>query len=91
MTTWETLLFGLEKQVRRYGFDLGDAADMSSVLREEIRDYRDLEQLIDYLPSELESAGENDFGDAYHVAGCIEGLDTGGAHHIGIAGALSGD
>ena len=63
MTTWETLLFGLEKQVRHYGFDRGDAAAMSSVLRDEIRDYRDLEKLIDHLPSELEAAGESDFGD----------------------------
>ncbi|MGJ8642577.1 MAG: glycosyltransferase [Luteolibacter sp.] len=63
MTTWETLLFGLEKQVRRYGFSKGDAAAMADVLRNEIRDYRDLEQLIDHLPNELESAGEDDFGD----------------------------
>lgn len=62
MTTWETLLFGLEKQVRRYGFCHGDAAAMADVLRDEIRDYRDLEKLIDYVPSELENAGEHDFG-----------------------------
>lgn len=63
MTTWETLLFGLEKQVRKYGFAEGDAAAMGAVLREEIEDYRDLEKVIDHLPAELENAGENDYGD----------------------------
>ena len=62
MTTWETLLFGLEKQVRKYGFSEGDAAAMGEVLREEIKDYRDLEKVIDHLPPELEAAGEEDFG-----------------------------
>ena len=62
MTTWETLLFGLEKQVRKYGFAEGDAAAMGEVLREEIKDYRDLEKVIDHLPPELEAAGEEDFG-----------------------------
>ena len=62
MTTWETLLFGLEKQVRKYGFAKGDAAAMGEVLREEIKDYRDLEKVIDHLPPELEAAGEEDFG-----------------------------
>ena len=62
MTTWETLLFGLEKQVRKYGFAEGDAAAMGEVLREEVRDYRDLEKIIDHLPPELEDAGEEDFG-----------------------------
>ena len=63
MTTWETLLFGLEKQVRKYGFAEGDAAAMGAVLREEIKDYRDLEKIIDHLPAELEQAGEKDYGD----------------------------
>ena len=62
MTTWETLLFGLEKQVRKYGFAQGDAAAMGAVLREEIKDYHDLEKVIDHLPPELEAAGEEDFG-----------------------------
>ncbi|MFK7910953.1 MAG: glycosyltransferase [Akkermansiaceae bacterium] len=62
MTTWETLLFGLEKQVRRYGFSTGDAAEMSEVLREEISGHKDLEKLINHLPPELEAAGEDDFG-----------------------------
>ena len=63
MTTWETLLFGLEKQVRKYGFAEGDAAAMGDVLREEIKDYHDLEKIIDHLPPELEQAGEEDYGD----------------------------
>ena len=63
MTTWETLLFGLEKQVRKYGFADGNAAAMGDVLREEIKDYRDLEKIIDHLPAELEHAGEEDYGD----------------------------
>jgi glycosyltransferase involved in cell wall biosynthesis len=63
MTTWETLLFGLEKQVRKYGFAEGDAAAMGAVLRQEIKDYRDLEKIIDHLPAELEQAGEKDYGD----------------------------
>jgi len=63
MTTWETLLFGLAKQVKRYGFCEGDAAAMTSVLEEEISDHRDLEQLIDHLPPDLESATEAELGD----------------------------
>ena len=62
MTTWETLLFGLAKSVRRFGFSKGDAAEMISVLEEEIDGYQDLEVVIDLLPPELESAGETDFG-----------------------------
>lgn len=56
------MLFGLEKQVRRYGFSTGDAAEMSEVLREEISGHKDLEKLINHLPPELEAAGEDDFG-----------------------------
>jgi hypothetical protein len=33
------------------------------VLRQEIKDYRDLEKIIDHLPAELEQAGEKDYGD----------------------------
>jgi hypothetical protein len=36
---------------------------MAQLLDEEIHDYRDLELLIDYLPAELESAGEKEYGD----------------------------
>ncbi len=62
MTTWETLLFGLEKQIRRYGFSEGNARAMGDVLRQEISGYQDLEKLIDHLPAELENAGEAEFG-----------------------------
>lgn len=62
MTTWETLLFGLAKAVKRHGFCESEAAEMVGVLEEEIEDYRDLEKIIDRLPPELEKAGEEDFG-----------------------------
>lgn len=62
MTTWETLLFGLAKSIRRHGYAGGESAEMIRVLEEEIRDYRDLEAVIDCLPAELEDAGEEDFG-----------------------------
>jgi hypothetical protein len=62
MTTWETLLFGLARQVKRHGFREGHAAAMISVLEEEIRSHHDLDRLIDHLPPELESAGESDYG-----------------------------
>lgn len=64
MTTWEALLFGLVKAVRTRGFATGDAAAMADVIEQEIKDYRDLEQIIDLLPPELETAGEADFGKA---------------------------
>lgn len=63
MTTWETLLLGLNKSVDR--FDLlktPGAKEMSAVIREEILDYRDLESLIDSVPAELEHAKDEDFG-----------------------------
>ncbi len=63
MTTWETLLFGLIRAVRRHGFCTGDAEEMAAVVEEEISGYRDLEKIIDLLPPELEDAGEKDFGD----------------------------
>lgn len=63
MTTWETLLFGLEKQVRKYGLAQEDAAEMAAVLREEIRGHEDLDQLIDHLPEELKEADEAHLGD----------------------------
>lgn len=63
MTTWETLLFGLEKQVSKYGFAEGDAAQMAAVLREEIRGHEDLDQIIDHLPEELKEADETHLGD----------------------------
>ncbi len=68
MTTWETLLFGLSKAVRRHGYCTGAAAEMADVLSEEIADHRDLERLIDRLPPELEAAGEADFGDPQRMS-----------------------
>ncbi len=62
MTTWETLLFGLAKAVRRHGFATGSSADMVDVIENEIRDYKDLEAIINLLPPELESAKDADFG-----------------------------
>lgn len=63
MTTWETLLFGLARAVRRHGFAEGSAAEMIAVIEEEIHDYRDLEAIIDRLPPELAGANEGDYGD----------------------------
>ena len=63
MTTWETLLFGLIKAVRRHGFCTGDAAEMAAMVEAEIDGHRDLEKIIDHLPQELETAGEDDYGD----------------------------
>ncbi len=63
MTTWETLLFGLAKSVKRYGVADKEAAAMISVLEDEIDGYKDLEVVIDLLPDELVEAGEKDFGD----------------------------
>ncbi len=60
MTTWETLLLGLTKAVRKHGVPHSEA--MARVLDEEIHDYRDLELLINHLPPELEQATDKDFG-----------------------------
>ena len=62
MTTWETLLFGLCKAVRRHGFAEGPAADMVTLIEEEIHGHEDLERIINLLPPELEQAGDTDFG-----------------------------
>lgn len=64
MTTWETLLFGMLRSLRRHDLlDTNASQSMARVLDEEIRDYRDLEHLIHVLPSQLADAGEADFGD----------------------------
>ena len=62
MTTWETLLFGLIRSVRRHGYCHGDASEMATVVEEEITGHHDLERIIDRLPPELETAGEAEFG-----------------------------
>ena len=61
MTTWETLLKGLTKAVRKHGVPHNEA--MARVLDEEIHDYRDLELLINHLPPELEQATDEALGD----------------------------
>lgn len=63
MTTWEMLLLGLLKSMRRYNL-LQTAASqkMARVIDEEIIDYKDLERIIDHLPAELKNAGEKDYG-----------------------------
>lgn len=64
MTTWETLLFGLAKSIKRYGVADEEATAMIRVLEEEIGGYQDLEIVIDALPDELKDAGESDYGDS---------------------------
>ncbi len=63
MTTWETLLLGLLKALRRHNLLLTPASrKMAQVIDEEIFDYRDLELIINHLPPELAAAGEEDYG-----------------------------
>jgi len=63
MTTWETLLLGLNKAMTRYDLLKTPAStEMSNVLNEEIHDYRDLEALIEGVPTELASARDADLG-----------------------------
>jgi hypothetical protein len=61
MTTWETLLLGLVKAVRKH--DVPHNETMALVLEEEIRSSADLDILIHHLPPQLEAATEKDFGD----------------------------
>jgi hypothetical protein len=64
MTTWETLLLGLLKAMRRYELLRTPASqEMARVIDEEIHDYRDLELIINHLPPELVEAGEAEYGD----------------------------
>ena len=62
MTTWEMLLGGLVTAVRKHRVPHDEA--MARVLDEEIHDHRDLEALIDHLPPELETASDEQLGDA---------------------------
>ena len=63
MTTWETLLLGLLKSLRRYDLLKTSASRMMArVIDEEIKDYRDLELIIDHLPPELKDTVEADYG-----------------------------
>jgi glycosyltransferase involved in cell wall biosynthesis len=60
MTTWETLLLGLVKSVRAR--DLPHNEEMAIVLEDEILSSKDLDLLINYLPSELENVLDTDLG-----------------------------
>ena len=62
MTTWETLLFGLCIAVKRHGFAEGPAAEMISVINDEIKGHEDLDRIINLIPKELEGASDSDFG-----------------------------
>lgn len=62
MTTWETLLFGLCTAVKRHGFAKGPAAEMISVIEDEIQGHEDLEKIINLIPHELKGASDSDFG-----------------------------
>ncbi|MEM7003963.1 MAG: glycosyltransferase [Pseudomonadota bacterium] len=69
MTTWETLLLGLLKAVRRHGLlKSPEAAAMADLLEVEVKDYRDLELVIDKLPPELAEVAEADLGQLHCMA-----------------------
>jgi hypothetical protein len=61
MTTWETLLKGLVKAVRRHG--VPHSQGMARVLDEEIQSSADLDLLIQHLPTELENVDVGALGD----------------------------
>lgn len=60
MTTWETLLKGLSKQVQKYKLPHNQL--MGNILDEEIRSSTDLDLLINSLPPELENVADKDLG-----------------------------
>ena len=60
MTTWETLLMGLVKAVRRHG--VPHSKGMARVLDEEIQSSADLDLLIHHLPPELANADADALG-----------------------------
>jgi glycosyltransferase involved in cell wall biosynthesis len=61
MTTWETLLKGLVKAVRKRGVEYNE--EMARVLDEEIHSSADLDLLINHLPLELEDVTDAQLGD----------------------------
>jgi len=61
MTTWETLLMGLMKQVRERGLPHNE--EMARVLEEEIQSSKDLDLLIDSIPPELDGVPPRQLGD----------------------------
>ncbi len=60
MTTWQILLNGLVKAVRKHHVPHNQA--MARVLDEEVHTSADLDILIDHLPPELENATDKDLG-----------------------------
>ncbi len=72
MTTWEALLMGLVKAVKRHGVPHNEG--MARVLDEEIQSSADLDLLIHYLPPELANAGAGRSGS--DVAGGCAGVDS---------------
>jgi hypothetical protein len=60
MTTWETLLKGLTRAVRKHGMPHNE--DMARVIDEEIHSSSDLDLLINHLPEELQNASDGDLG-----------------------------
>lgn len=61
MTTWEMLLKGLVKEVRKH--QMPHSEEMATVLDEEIGSYKDLQILLDSLPPQLEAATDAQLGD----------------------------
>ena len=61
MITWETLLKGLAKAVRKHQMPYNEA--MARVLDEEIQSAADLDLLINHLPAELQNVSDQDLGD----------------------------
>ena len=60
MTTWELLLKGLVKQVRKH--QLPHNVAMAQILDEEVQSSKDLDLLINYLPPELENVSDSELG-----------------------------
>jgi len=60
MTTWEFLLKGLVKQVRKHQLPHNTA--MAQILDEEIQSSKDLDLLIHRLPPELENISDSELG-----------------------------
>ena len=61
MTTWETLLKGLLKSVRKH--NIPHNLEMAKVLDEEILSSKDLDLLINHLPAQLENTDAGKIGD----------------------------
>ena len=63
MTTWETLLLGMLKSLKNHNLlQSEEARAMAQVIEAEVKDYRDLEMIINDLPPELAQASEDELG-----------------------------